>query len=127
MNHPFLARAGARRTAGFTLIELMIAVAIVGILAAIALGQYRDYTRRARMSEALTSLSTCKTRVGESYVLGGEVMSMRDALQLTHVEETGGLDREIQSPHGTRMFCQTSRSVPSVSKTWMRTLLRSAT
>lgn len=53
---------------GFTLIELMITVAIVGILAAIGLGQYRDYTRRAKMSEVLVAMSTCKTRVGESYL-----------------------------------------------------------
>ena len=53
---------------GFTLIELMIAVAVVGVLAAIALGQWREYTRRARMSEVVLALGTCKTRVGESYL-----------------------------------------------------------
>jgi type IV pilus assembly protein PilA len=53
---------------GFTLIELMIAVAVIGLLAAIALGQWRDYTRRARMSEVVLALGSCKTRVGESYL-----------------------------------------------------------
>jgi type IV pilus assembly protein PilA len=54
--------------AGFTLIELMITVAIVGILAAIAIGQYSDYTRRARMSEVVMASTSCKTRVSESYL-----------------------------------------------------------
>jgi type IV pilus assembly protein PilA len=57
-----------RPQAGFTLIELMIAVAIIGILASIALTQYRDYTRRARMSEVILATSGCKTRVSEGYL-----------------------------------------------------------
>jgi type IV pilus assembly protein PilA len=50
---------------GFTLIELMIVVAIVGILAAIALPAYRDYTIRAKVSEALAAAGACKTSVAE--------------------------------------------------------------
>ncbi len=50
---------------GFTLIELMIVVAIVGILAAIALPAYQDYTVRARVSEALASAGACKTQISE--------------------------------------------------------------
>ena len=50
---------------GFTLIELMIVVAIVGILAAIALPAYQDYTIRARVSEALASAGACKTQITE--------------------------------------------------------------
>lgn len=63
-----MAVAPRRRTAGFTLIELMITVAIVGILAGVALGQYRDYTRRAKMSEIVMAVTNCKTRVTESFV-----------------------------------------------------------
>ena len=59
---------GARPQTGFTLIELMMAVAIVGILSAIALGQWRDYTRRARMAEVVLATSNCKSRVSESYL-----------------------------------------------------------
>ena len=50
---------------GFTLIELMIVVAIVGILAAIALPAYQDYTIRARVSEALATAGACKTQIQE--------------------------------------------------------------
>jgi type IV pilus assembly protein PilA len=50
---------------GFTLIELMIVVAIVGILAAIALPAYRDYTIRAKVSEALAAAGACKTSVAD--------------------------------------------------------------
>ena len=52
---------------GFTLIELMIVVAIVGILAAIALPAYQDYTIRARVSEAAAAAAACKTAVAEFY------------------------------------------------------------
>jgi type IV pilus assembly protein PilA len=56
---------GASR--GFTLIELMIVVAIVGILASIALPAYKDYTIRARLTEAVTFASACKTSVFEYF------------------------------------------------------------
>ncbi len=50
---------------GFTLIELMIVVAIIGILAAIALPAYQDYTIRARVTEGITAAGGCKTAVAE--------------------------------------------------------------
>lgn len=55
---------------GFTLIELMIVVAIVGILAAIALPSYQDYTVRAQVSEAMSLAAELKTGVTESFVDG---------------------------------------------------------
>ena len=56
-----------KKQQGFTLIELMIVIAIVGILAAIALPAYQDYTVRAKVSEAMVTLAEAKTTIAEFY------------------------------------------------------------
>jgi type IV pilus assembly protein PilA len=55
---------------GFTLIELMIVVAIIGILAAVALPAYQDYTVRAKVSEVILAASSAKTSVAEAAQVG---------------------------------------------------------
>jgi type IV pilus assembly protein PilA len=60
----------SRAQAGFTLIELMIVVAIIGILAAVALPAYQSYTVKAKISEGILAASQCRTTVSEVYQSG---------------------------------------------------------
>ena len=57
---------------GFTLIELMIVVAIIGILAAVAMPAYQDYTKRAKVSEIILAASACRTTITEVYQTGSQ-------------------------------------------------------
>ena len=60
---------------GFTLIELMIVVAIIGILAAVALPAYQDYTVRAKVTEGLSLAGSAKTAVSENAANGANLSS----------------------------------------------------
>ena len=61
----------AQMQKGFTLIELMIVVAIIGILAAVALPAYQDYTVRAKVSEAVIAASSAKSMMSEAFQTDG--------------------------------------------------------
>ena len=63
---------------GFTLIELMIVVAIIGILAAIAIPAYQDYTIRAKVTEGIVAASPGKTSVSEFYISQGSMPADAD-------------------------------------------------
>ena len=61
---------------GFTLIELMIVIAIIGILLAIAIPAYSDYTVRAKVTECINGLAPLKTGVSEYYLSNGTMPSV---------------------------------------------------
>ncbi|SEP12707.1 pilin [Aquisalimonas asiatica] len=81
---------------GFTLIELMIVVAIIGILAAIAIPQYQNYVARAQFSEAHNLLSGAQTTVFERYTSTGNWPTGVDA-ESNELEYDGDLTVSIQA------------------------------
>jgi len=75
---------------GFTLIELMIVVAIIGILAAVALPAYQDYTVRAKFSEVILAASGFKTTISEKAQSDGTMASAGAGLTVTASGKVGG-------------------------------------
>jgi type IV pilus assembly protein PilA len=72
---------------GFTLIELMIVVAIIGILAAIALPAYQDYTIRSKVSELILAASSARTSVTEKYQNDGALTSAGVGLSVSQTSK----------------------------------------
>jgi len=91
------------RNAGFTLIELMIVVAIIGILAAIAIPAYQDYTIRAQVSEGVNMASNVKVQVVDSYVQRGRSPDTRAEAGLTAVatDTQGTYVASVEVTNGT--------------------------
>ncbi|HAI46742.1 Fimbrial protein precursor [compost metagenome] len=79
-----------KKQQGFTLIELMIVVAIIAILAAIALPAYQDYVARSQVSEAMTLSSGAKTAVTEYYADKGEFPADNAAAGLADAASISG-------------------------------------
>jgi len=96
---------------GFTLIELMIVVAIIGILAAVAIPAYQDYLARSQAAEAASLLGGMKTGIAEWYSTYGSVPSTSDLNATT----TGKYVASIASNTGARTYTATFKAAGSVN------------
>ena len=89
--------ANSKNASGFTLVELMIVIAIIGILAAVAVPQYSDYTRRSKFSEVVAFTASAKTAVS---ICAQETNGVATCSPGTGATSNPGIPADILSPQG---------------------------
>ena len=102
---------------GFAIIELMIAVAIIGVLAAIAIPAYQNYIIRAKVSEALTFASQAKTSVGEYYQSQGTFPSSNASAGLSGTPTGTNVSDMQVTGQGVITVTTSIAGVPSTANT----------
>mgnify|MGYP001472185184 CR=1 FL=1 len=95
---------------GFTLIELMIVVAIIGILAAIAIPAYQDYIARAQMAEPAELLAGIKTPIAEYASSNGQCPQAPNTAQIGNAKLDGKYVLSIAAPGGAMTLLQTAHT-----------------
>jgi type IV pilus assembly protein PilA len=101
---------------GFTLIELMIVVAIIGILAAIAIPAYQDYTIRAQVSEGLSLMDGAKTAVAEYYTNTGNLPANNSSSGLaTNTSISGKYVTQVDVSNATNKTISATFGGPSAN------------
>ncbi|WP_346797955.1 pilin [Halomonas sp. Bachu 37] len=94
MQHTQTSHTRNTRQGGFTLIELMIVVAIIGVLAAIGIPQYQNYIARAEASSALSMVSAYKTEIDDQIYTQGLTQDSSE-ISLSGADDSGNVDKEL--------------------------------
>lgn len=99
-----------KKEQGFTLIELMIVVAIIGILAAVALPAYQNYTNRAKVTEALSVAAAAKLAVAETFTSNGALPTTNTEAGLPTATDMNGTDVLSVAVGGSGVITVTMRN-----------------